>query len=230
MTVRIRCPYLMTPSIHKKLAQTSPTSCGRSVGIVRSRTKATVYFPFFFLGIITSAIHMFPPVFNGFHGDLSWLTLHIVTSISLLLSWQIFFQFWKQMESSLGYSVGVHNSESLQLFMYLCEVLHCDLGVMSVSPLSIRAIRSFQLDVMLPWPDTGLAKPESWKSLTLVFWNAVCPSGWKTLQVDKPAIYLHKSWTIWVWPFTVWHHATAHLGCWHVQNLHWWHVVHCKTV
>jgi hypothetical protein len=54
------------------------------------------------------------------------------------------------MESSLGYSVGVHNSESLQLFMHLCEVLHCDLGVMSVSPLSIRAIRSSQLDVMLP--------------------------------------------------------------------------------
>jgi hypothetical protein len=35
----IRCADHVTPSIRKKLALTSPTSGGRSVGIVRLRTK-----------------------------------------------------------------------------------------------------------------------------------------------------------------------------------------------
>jgi hypothetical protein len=35
----IRCADHATPSIRKMLALTSPTSCGRSVGVVRLRTK-----------------------------------------------------------------------------------------------------------------------------------------------------------------------------------------------
>ena len=38
-----RCADHVTPSIRKKLALTSPTGGGRSVGIVRSRTKATEF-------------------------------------------------------------------------------------------------------------------------------------------------------------------------------------------
>jgi hypothetical protein len=38
--VEIRCADHATPSIRKKLALTSPTSNGRSVGIVRLRTKS----------------------------------------------------------------------------------------------------------------------------------------------------------------------------------------------
>jgi hypothetical protein len=41
--VRICHADHMAPSIRKKLALTSPTSDGRSVGIVRLRTKATEY-------------------------------------------------------------------------------------------------------------------------------------------------------------------------------------------
>ena len=37
----IRCAYHVTPLYPQKLALTSPTGGGRSVGIVRSRTKAT---------------------------------------------------------------------------------------------------------------------------------------------------------------------------------------------
>ena len=38
-----RCADHLTPSIRRKLALTSPTGGGRSVGIVRSRTKATEF-------------------------------------------------------------------------------------------------------------------------------------------------------------------------------------------
>jgi hypothetical protein len=41
--VGIRCADHATPSISKKLALTSPTSGGRSVRIVRLRTKATEF-------------------------------------------------------------------------------------------------------------------------------------------------------------------------------------------
>jgi hypothetical protein len=41
---RDRCADHATPSIRKKLALTSPTSGGRSVGIVRLRTKVTEFF------------------------------------------------------------------------------------------------------------------------------------------------------------------------------------------
>jgi hypothetical protein len=41
--VGIRQADHVASSIHKKLALTSPTSGGRSVGIVRSRTKATEF-------------------------------------------------------------------------------------------------------------------------------------------------------------------------------------------
>jgi hypothetical protein len=39
----IRCADLAIPSIRTKLALTSPTSGGRSVGIVRLRAKATEF-------------------------------------------------------------------------------------------------------------------------------------------------------------------------------------------
>ena len=39
-----RCADHVTPLYPQKLALTSPTGGGRSVGIVRSRTKATEYF------------------------------------------------------------------------------------------------------------------------------------------------------------------------------------------
>ena len=42
--VGTRCPDHATPLYPQKLALTSPTGGGRSVGIVRSRTKATAFF------------------------------------------------------------------------------------------------------------------------------------------------------------------------------------------
>ena len=42
-----RCADHVTPLYSQKLALTSPTGGGRSVGIVRSRTKATEFFFFF---------------------------------------------------------------------------------------------------------------------------------------------------------------------------------------
>ena len=42
--MRIRCADHLTPLYTQKLALTSPTGGGRSVGIVRSRTKATESF------------------------------------------------------------------------------------------------------------------------------------------------------------------------------------------
>jgi hypothetical protein len=41
--VGIRCADHVTPLYPQKLALNSPTGGGRSVGIVRSRTKATVF-------------------------------------------------------------------------------------------------------------------------------------------------------------------------------------------
>jgi hypothetical protein len=41
--VEIRCAYHATPLYPQKLALTSPTSGGRSVGVIRSRTKATEF-------------------------------------------------------------------------------------------------------------------------------------------------------------------------------------------
>jgi hypothetical protein len=46
--VGIHCADHATPSTRKRLALTSPISCGRSVGIVRCRTTAT---EFSFLGV-----------------------------------------------------------------------------------------------------------------------------------------------------------------------------------
>ena len=43
----IRCAEHVTPLYPQKLALTSPTGGGRSVGIVRSRTKATELYLFF---------------------------------------------------------------------------------------------------------------------------------------------------------------------------------------
>ena len=44
MAVGIRCADHVTSLYPQKLALTSPTGGGRSVGIVRSRTKATEFF------------------------------------------------------------------------------------------------------------------------------------------------------------------------------------------
>ena len=44
MAVGIRCADHVTPLYPQKLALTSPTGGGRSVGVVRLRTKATEFF------------------------------------------------------------------------------------------------------------------------------------------------------------------------------------------
>ena len=51
----IRCADHVTPLYPQKLALTSPTGGGRSVGIVRSRTKATEFF-FFFRLVVPSSV------------------------------------------------------------------------------------------------------------------------------------------------------------------------------
>ena len=43
MAVGTRCANQVTPLYPQKLALTSPTGSGRSVGMVRSRTKATEF-------------------------------------------------------------------------------------------------------------------------------------------------------------------------------------------
>ena len=50
----IRCADHVTPLYPQKLALTSPTGGGRSVGIVRSRTKAT---EFFFIKFMSNIFH-----------------------------------------------------------------------------------------------------------------------------------------------------------------------------
>ena len=47
MAVGIRCADHVTPLYPQKLALTSPTGGGRSVGVVRSRTKATEFYVIF---------------------------------------------------------------------------------------------------------------------------------------------------------------------------------------
>ena len=49
----IRCADHVTPLYPQKLALTSPTGGGRSVGIVRLRTKATEFVFFIFVRILT---------------------------------------------------------------------------------------------------------------------------------------------------------------------------------
>ena len=51
----IRCADHVTLLYPQKLALTSPTGGGRSVGIVRSRTKATEFF-FYVLKVIASIV------------------------------------------------------------------------------------------------------------------------------------------------------------------------------
>jgi len=50
--VGIRCADHVTPLYPQKLALTSPTSGGYSVGIVRSRTKATEFYQFLAVGLL----------------------------------------------------------------------------------------------------------------------------------------------------------------------------------
>jgi hypothetical protein len=54
MAVGIRCADHVTPLYLQKLALTSPTGGGRSVGIVRSRTKATEFFYYWVYGLFPS--------------------------------------------------------------------------------------------------------------------------------------------------------------------------------
>jgi hypothetical protein len=56
--VVIHCAYHATPSIHKKLALTSPTGGGHSVGVVLLRAKATEFF-FLEFRIWDISIHIF---------------------------------------------------------------------------------------------------------------------------------------------------------------------------
>jgi hypothetical protein len=70
--VGIRCADHATPSTRKRLALTSPTSGGRSVGIVRLRTTATEFSFFYYRvpgicplssilkGHNVSGLHLFP--------------------------------------------------------------------------------------------------------------------------------------------------------------------------
>ena len=61
----IRCADHVTPLYPQKLALTLPTGGGRSVGIVRSRTKATEFsfslvsisFKFYFVLLVFCALH-----------------------------------------------------------------------------------------------------------------------------------------------------------------------------
>jgi len=56
--VGTRCADHVTPLYSQKLALTSPTGGGRSVGIVRSRTKATEFF--FLLKLVSKILcHVF---------------------------------------------------------------------------------------------------------------------------------------------------------------------------
>ena len=59
MAVGIRCADHMTPLYPQKLALTSPTGGGRSVGIVRSRTKATEFLVFVFYNMLVVNIVLF---------------------------------------------------------------------------------------------------------------------------------------------------------------------------
>ena len=57
----IRCADHVTPLYPQKLALTSPTGGGRSVGIVRLRTKATEFF--FFVSVVLSSLFAQFPLF-----------------------------------------------------------------------------------------------------------------------------------------------------------------------
>ena len=57
----IRCADHVTPLYPQKLALTSPTGGGRSVGIVRSRTKATEFSLEFVLQFISRDAHFGDP-------------------------------------------------------------------------------------------------------------------------------------------------------------------------
>jgi len=54
MAVGNRCADHVTPLYPQKLALTSPTDSGHSVGIVRSRTKATEFSLVFMDGAVTT--------------------------------------------------------------------------------------------------------------------------------------------------------------------------------
>jgi hypothetical protein len=68
----IRCADHATPSTRQKLALTSPTSGGRSAGIVRLRTKGhkvLVFFFFFFFFREESQVHMSVQMGYSVSGD-----------------------------------------------------------------------------------------------------------------------------------------------------------------
>jgi hypothetical protein len=56
----IRHAHHVAPSIGQKLALTSPTSGGRSVGVVRSRSQATDLVICFFFVLWHSSVHFRP--------------------------------------------------------------------------------------------------------------------------------------------------------------------------
>jgi hypothetical protein len=72
--VGIRHSDHVAPSIHKKLAISSPTSGGRSVGIVRSRTQTMEFF--FFLVLTDSLIFYQNELqFITTNNDVSYITI-----------------------------------------------------------------------------------------------------------------------------------------------------------
>ena len=86
--MRIRCADHVTPLYPQKLALTSPTGGGRSVGIVRLRTKAT---EFFFIGTFgqndgqTYVAKIISSVLNCFYSDTLKMSIqrHILHSVVL---------------------------------------------------------------------------------------------------------------------------------------------------
>jgi hypothetical protein len=101
--VGIRCADHVTPLYPQKLALISSTGGGRSVGIVRSRTKATEFS--LVLGFVMSAIvleaysewnsrlqklHLFPSAFKSIRRHLlSWVLGKEAVYISAIGRWKI---------------------------------------------------------------------------------------------------------------------------------------------
>ena len=79
----IRCADHVTPFYPQKLALTSPTGGGRSIGIVRSRTKATEFFFIHRFNLYQSSPSFFPlyiqPVYTSF-----WMMHFYIVSIFLV--------------------------------------------------------------------------------------------------------------------------------------------------
>ena len=75
-----RCADNVIPLYPKKLALTSPTGGGRSVGIVRSRTKATEYMVYVYFSRISTGVVDLGLLCKGFsitHGHTIFVKIHL---------------------------------------------------------------------------------------------------------------------------------------------------------